>query len=243
MLLEPFVHRSHLPSKGWNGNHSQLPRVSMQFLQQRGVLRPPDTDLHTRTSVHLWAWFAHRQSSWLHNTSWLHALHNSLKFGRWCAVCWTTHGRRISSQPHSHFSNGIWIEVIFTSFQTYIITDLRHYRLTSLSNHSIHRLPQYKVRRDSVSCWTHRVQTFWLIQLVVGFLFSLKSYKQLTLPGPTGHPNSWTNRSYKIQNVQRPFSVKPTGGTEAEDREHSKSLVWVTGTEQSGKTVQCTLMN
>ena len=121
----------------------------------------------------------------------------------------------------------------FSLFQRYmvrghlhVISDLHHYRLTSLSNHSIHWLPQYKVRRDSVSCWAHRVHTFWLIQLVVGFcwfLFSLKSYKQLTLPGPTGHPNSWTNRSYKIQNVQRSFPVKPTGGTEAEDKEHSKT--------------------
>ena len=28
-----FIHRSHLPSKGSNGNHPQLPKLSMQFLQ------------------------------------------------------------------------------------------------------------------------------------------------------------------------------------------------------------------
>ena len=44
-----------------------------------------------------------------------------------CAVCWTTHGRHISSQPHSHSPIGIWLEVIFMSFQTYIITDLCHH--------------------------------------------------------------------------------------------------------------------
>ena len=139
-MLEPFIHGSHLPSKGWNRNHSHLPWVSMQFPQEHWVLCSPDTDLHKRTAVHLWAWLAHQQSSWLHNTSWLHTLHNSLKFGIWCAVCWTTHGRRISSQPHSPSPKGIWLEVISTPF-----LDWHHYRLTLLLNHSIHWLPQLQL--------------------------------------------------------------------------------------------------
>ena len=116
----------------------------MQFLQECWVLHLPDTDLHKCTSVHLWAWVAHQQSSWLHNTSWLHTLHNSLKFGIWCAVCWTTHGRRISSQPRSHSPSGISLAVIFFSFSY-----LRHYSLTSLQtyiivNHSVYWLPHVR---------------------------------------------------------------------------------------------------
>ena len=49
----------------------------------------------------------HQQSSWLLNASWLHAFHNSLKFAIYCAVCWTTHGHCISSEPRTHSPNGI----------------------------------------------------------------------------------------------------------------------------------------
>ena len=123
-MLEPFIHRSHLPTNGWNGNHSHLPRVSMQVLQECWVLCLPDTDLHKCTHAHLWGdW----QSSRLQNTSWLHALHNSLKFGIWCSVRWTTHGRHISSQPCSHSP------MVYPSrSSSHYFSDLHYYRLTSL---------------------------------------------------------------------------------------------------------------
>ena len=47
-------------------------------------------------------------------------------------LCWTKHGRRISSQPRSHSPNCISFVVIFTSF-----SDLHHYRLTSLQTYVI----------------------------------------------------------------------------------------------------------
>ena len=105
--------------------HEYLPRVSMQFLQGHWVLCPPDTDLHKHTSVHLWAWVAHQRSSWLHNASWLHALHNSLKFDMCCVLdnTWTPYFQSATfSLPHWYMVRG----------HLHVISDLHHYWLTSL---------------------------------------------------------------------------------------------------------------
>ena len=169
MLLEPFVHRSHLPSKGWNGNHSQLPRVSMQFLQQRGVLRPPDTDLHKRTSVHLWAWFAHQQSSWLHNTSWVTPC--SSQFPQvWQMMCcvldntWTPYFQsatfsllqRYMDRGHLHVISNLHHHRL-TSLQTYVIVKSQHTLTTTIQSSArqckLLDSQNADVLADSVSCW------------------------------------------------------------------------------------------
>ena len=66
-------------------------------------------------------------------------------------MCWTTHGRRISSQPRSHSPSGISLAVIFFSFSY-----LRHYSLTSLQTYVIVKSQRILTTTCTVSVLGHR---------------------------------------------------------------------------------------